>query len=101
MILTNSNTITPQLLKIIAITLKKHLSRTIHRIVLYFQMTALQQKMTAQLNEINDRHQIMADVKLAKLSTVLDEVKVNREELAKFRKLLRSLSMDITQHNEQ
>jgi len=48
-----------------------------------------------KLEETNQHHQAIIDFKLAKLSSVLDEIKTKDEELNKYKNLLRSLSSSI------
>ena len=61
-------------------------------------MTNINDVLNSQLEECNAMHQALIDEKLSHLSSILDEIKTNQEELDKYKKLLRALSMDV---NEQ
>ena len=61
-------------------------------------MTMINEVLRSQIEECNAMHQAQIEQKLNYLSSLLDEIKTNQQELDKYKNLLRALSMDL---NEQ
>ena len=61
-------------------------------------MTMINEVLRSQIEECNAMHHAQIEQQLNYLSSILDEIKTNQQELDKYKNLLRALSMDL---NEQ